>query len=115
MLEREVMKKWIAARAKTHPRDYWLRIPDSSDGIKPFDGILFCETGTSFAIEFKVWRKKKPFDYSTVEPHQMRELLRFEQGKDRIGLIVVFNAHTKKTEKYRPSRKVLNRLLKGEL
>lgn len=119
MLEREFMKDWVEKtlsvnknRHKNQQR-YWLRIPDSASGIKPFDGLLFLTDGRVIAIEFKVWRLKKKFDYSTVEPHQMKALLDF-CGEHRSSLIVVYFERTKKTKEYRPNRAALMRMLRGK-
>jgi len=120
MLEREFMKKWVEKtlsvnknRHKNQQR-YWLRIPDSASGIKPFDGLLFLTDGRAIAIEFKVWRLARKFDYSTVEPHQMKALLDF-RGEHRDALIVVYFERTKETREYHPNRAALMRMLKGEM
>lgn len=91
---------------------YWLRIPDSASGIKPFDGILWLRDGRSIAIEFKIWRLKRPFDYSTVEAHQMRALLEF-RGERRESWIVVYFESTKKVKVFHPSKAALKRKLRG--
>lgn len=111
-LEREIADKWCREWIAAHPKDYWLRIADSADGIKPFDGVLFMHDelreGVAVAIEFKVWRlKRKKFDYSTVEPHQMRELLRFRDGKSRSAVILVYYEYEKEWRRYPPSAKKL--------
>lgn len=112
-LEREIADKWCREWIAAHPKDYWLRISDSADGIKPFDGVLFMDMGgmddhLALAIEFKVWRlKRKKFDYSTVEPHQMRELLRFRDGKGRTSVILVYYEHEKRWARFQPSAKKL--------
>ena len=83
MHEREFMKKWVRERLKLRKTDYWLRLSDSAEGTKPFDGILITRRDNEtlpIAIEFKVWRAKGDFDFSTVEPHQMRELLAWERA-----------------------------------
>jgi hypothetical protein len=112
MLEREFMKKWVEQRLAAEKKagfagGYWLRIPDSADGIKPFDGVFWLANGCAIAIEFKVWRYAGPFDGSTVEPHQMRALLEFQKGENRAAWIVVYYERTKKVRKFYPSQKAL--------
>jgi Holliday junction resolvase len=115
-LERDIADKWVRAWLAEHKHDYWLRIPDSAEGIKPFDGVLFMEMGrgvhAALAIEFKVWRKKRvKFDYSTVEPHQMRELLLFARGEGRRSLILVYYEHQQKWVRYAPSEGKLREIV----
>jgi hypothetical protein len=92
VLERDISKKWIAAHLKLHPGDYAYRIIDTPwGGAKPFDWFLFCGNMT-FAIEFKVDRRKK-FKYSISEimPHQRSELLKFHNGKERMSKVIVYH------------------------
>ena len=119
MHEREFMARWIKARLKTNKRDYWYRIPDAAEGTKPFDGILLTrvqvDRGFPFhtmpiAIEFKVWRKKRRFDYSTVEPHQLRELLAWKRAGG-IAWIVVFFEHDENSGVFVPEQKDLRKAL----
>ncbi len=119
MLEREFMKKWVEDSLRVNKgrsderKRYWLRIPDSADGIKPFDGILWLSDGRSIAIEFKVWRFKTEFDYSSVRTHQMKALLEFRSKEaKREAWIVVYFEHTEKTKIYHPSKRILERMLK---
>jgi Holliday junction resolvase len=119
MLEREFMKKWVEDALRVNrgradaKRRYWLRIPDSAEGIKPFDGILWLNDGRSIAIEFKVWRYKQKFNYSTVETHQMKALLDFRSKEaKREAWIVVYHELTGKTKIYHPSKTILERMLK---
>jgi len=113
------MRHWVEKtlavnklRAASRKR-YWLRISDSASGIKPFDGILFLSDGRSIAVEFKVWRLKRPFDYSTVETHQMKALLEF-QGQDRESWIVVYHESTEKILTFHPSKTILKKMLRGK-
>ena len=119
MLEREFMKKWVEDALRVNKsradgtRRYWLRIPDSAEGIKPFDGILWLCDGRSIAIEFKVWRYKQKFDHSSVETHQMKALLEFRSKvAKREAWIVVYHELTGKTKIYYPSKVILERKLK---
>ncbi len=109
MREQEFMKEWVEDHLRQHPKDYWLRIPDTGDGIKPFDGVLVCK-GTPVAIEFKVWRKVMRFDYSSVKAHQLRELLAWEKAKGR-SRIVVLHQKTGKVELFVPKQALLRKLL----
>lgn len=118
MLEREFMAKWVkeCLRVNRGRKDgrkrYWLRIPDSADGIKPFDGILWLSDGRSIAIEFKVWRYKQKFDYSSVRAHQMKALLEFRSKEaKRDAWIVVYFEHDETTKIFYPSKTVLERML----
>lgn len=118
MLEREFMNNWVKSALEGNPNRYWLRIPDSASGIKPFDGVLWLADGRSLAIEFKVWRSGKKFDYSTVEPHQMRALLEFQLKGDpmaqrpaREAKIIVLFERTGKVKMYPPSQKILDKML----
>jgi hypothetical protein len=114
MLEREFMAKWVKETLKANKRRYWLRIPDSAEGIKPFDGILWLSDGRSIAIEFKVWRYKQKFNYSNVRTHQMKALLDFrsKEGKREAWIIVYFE-HTDKTKIFHPSKALLEKMLHG--
>ena len=99
------MQKWLADHKKDHPNDYWLRLPDSASGTKPFDGMLLC-MGTPIAIEFKVWRQKGPFSFDVVETHQLRELLEWVKGGG-VSWVLVLHEKTKNVKVYYPSRKIL--------
>lgn len=110
MLERRFMNQWIADHMRQHPNDRWIRIPDTSEGVKPFDGILLCK-GRPVALEFKVWRKRKPFDMSSVEPHQLRELLLWEKGGG-IAKFVVLHEQGNEVRLYRPTKQALRRAIR---
>lgn len=111
------MRRWVEDHLKAHKRDYWFRIPDSSEGTKPFDGILMCSDPYNgkrclpIAIEFKVWRKKADFDFSTVESHQLRELLLWEKAGGEAWILVLMERTGKELVFY-PRRKVLEKLLR---
>ncbi len=113
------MKKWVEDCLRVNKgrsdgrKRYWLRIPDSADGIKPFDGILWLCDGRSIAIEFKVWRHKTEFDYSTVQAHQMKALLDFRSKEaKREAWIVVYVEHSEKTKIYHPKKSILEKMLR---
>jgi len=104
VLERDISAEWTAAHLKKHPKDYWLRIPDTASGTKPFDGVLYCEASRKVvAIEFKVWREKGPFKWSFVRSHQLRELLLWKRAGG-IGWILVFHERTRKWSVYEPTK-----------
>lgn len=120
MLERDFMDKWVNRTLAENPLRYWIRLVDSASGIKPFDGILWLADGRTLALEFKIWRfARKKFDYSSVEPHQMRALLEFQLKGDpmaqrpaRESWIVVHYEHTEKTKMFPPSQKILDKMLR---
>jgi penicillin-binding protein-related factor A (putative recombinase) len=112
MHERDFMKKWVEDHLKDHPKDYWMRLPDSAEGTKPFDGVLLCG-GKPIAIEFKVWRQKGKFSFSVVEPHQLRELLVWEKAGG-VAWVLVLHERTGDVKVYYPKRKVLKALLKDK-
>ena len=110
------MAQWVKETLKANKRRYWLRIPDSAEGIKPFDGILWLSDGRSIAIEFKVWRYKQKFDYSNVRAHQMKALLDFRSKEgNREAWIIVYFEHDGKTKIFHPSKTLLEKMLKDGL
>lgn len=112
MLERKFMARWTRDRLAKNQGEYWLRIPDSAEGTKPFDGVLWLDNGCAIAIEFKVWRLKRPFDYSCVKLHQMRELLRFQEGESRVSWVVVYYERSKKVRVFYPDSDLMKRMLR---
>jgi len=110
MRERDFMKKWVKQHIEKHLNDYWLRLPDTAAGTKPFDGVMIC-LSRPVAIEFKVWRKRKPYDFSNVEAHQMRELLLWQKAGGQ-ARIVVHHKCDGETRIYKPRESMLRGLLK---
>jgi Holliday junction resolvase len=111
VVEREIAQEWVDAHVKKHTKDYWLRIPDTASGTKPFDGVLYCEHARKVvAIEFKVWREKGPFKWSCVRPHQLRELLLWKRAGG-MAWVLVYHERTGKWTVYEPTRERLARAL----
>ena len=115
VLEREVASAWAKAHLLKHPKDYWLRIPDTGSGTKPFDGILYCFVAKkAVAIEFKVWRAGTPFDWRCVTAHQLRELLKWKKAGGT-AWVLVFHVLTGKWSVYEPTREKLMLVLSCRL
>lgn len=95
VLEREVSKKWVEAHIAGHKGDYAFRIHDCPWSAKPFDCILFTSAGISWALEFKVDRRKS-FRYTIEElpTHQLRALQGFRDGKSRKSKVVIYHMIT---------------------
>jgi len=102
--ERDVMNDWVESHHKKHPHDYWLRVPDTASGTKPFDGVLYCSVAKKVvAIEFKVWRESGPFKWSCVRAHQLRELLLWKRAGGT-AWVLVYHERTGKWTVYEPTR-----------
>lgn len=113
VLERGIAAEWAAAHLKRHQKDYWLRIPDTASGTKPFDGVLYCEASKRVAaIEFKVWREKGPFKWSSVRSHQLRELLLWKRAGG-LAWVLVYHERARKWTVYEPTREKLRAALKA--
>jgi len=95
VLERDISKKWIAAHLKDNPGDYAFRIHDCPWEAKKFDYLLFTANGVSFALEFKVDRRKKyRYTIDEVPMHQMSALEGFKNGTNRRSKVVVYHVET---------------------